>query len=96
MRSISWLKEKIYQEWERNLPDRFDPSRAAEDKVDENGRITNYENSYAMHHQIVEATAEETGQLFDRYERAEQGLIAWDEERQELYEISDQGGDNNR
>lgn len=64
-------KWKILMQWESELPDRYDPAMAAQDKVDERGWIIDYENSYDMHHKVVEATAEEIKDLFARYERAE-------------------------
>ena len=88
MTSLSWIKWKIHQEWEESLPDRFDPERAAQD-ADEDGMIRNYENSYSMHHKGVEATPEEFKELLDRYRRAEEGLIKWDEEKKELYEVDE-------
>lgn len=51
--------------------------------------IRNYENSYSMHHKVVEETPEAFIELLDRYRRAEEGLIVWDEERQELYEVDE-------
>lgn len=88
MASLGWIKRKIHQEWEESLPDRFDPERGAQD-ADPNGMIRNYENSYSMHHKTVEATPEEVKELLDRYRRAEDGLIRWDEDKQELYEIDE-------
>lgn len=79
---------KISGEWEASLPDRHDPEKAARDQVDERGYITDYENSYAMNHRSVEATAEEVGHLMDLFAKADQGLIVWNEERQELEDIS--------
>lgn len=40
---------------------------AALDEVDERGWIKDYENSYAMHHKLMEATAEEVMELMARY-----------------------------
>ena len=91
MTSLSWIKWKIHQEWEQSLPDRFDAEPAAQD-ADEDGMIRNYENSYAMHHKTVEASAEEVKELLARYKKAEAGLIRWDEEKQCLYEVTEDGG----
>ena len=88
MPSVEWVKWKIAEEWAENLPDRYDPAKAAED-VDPDGVIHNYENSYDMHHKIGEATPQEIKALLERQEKAEQGLIVWDEEKQELRELDD-------
>lgn len=61
-------KWEIYKQWEAEIPDRYDPAMAAQDKVDERGWIIDYENSYDMHHKVLEATAEEIKDLFARYE----------------------------
>ncbi len=86
MASLSWTQYKISVQWQDALPDRFDPERAKKD-VDDDGMIRDYENSYSMHHKTVEATAAEVKDLMDRFQRAEQGLIIWDEELQTLVEI---------
>lgn len=88
MASLGWIKYQISREWEESLPDRFDPQRAAQE-ADEDGMIGNFENSYSMHHKVVEATREEVLELMARYDRAEAGLIRWDEERQELYQVDE-------
>ena len=88
MTSLSWIKWKIHEQWEESLPERFDPELAARD-ADPDGIIRNYENSYSMHHKGFEATPEEVKELIERYRRAEEGLIRWDEERQELYEVNE-------
>lgn len=83
---LSWIKHKIHQQWEESLPDRYDPARARKD-VNADGVIENYENSYEMAGKSAEATASEVKELMTRYKKAEAGLIRWDEQRQELYEI---------
>lgn len=77
---------KIYEEWEDSLPDRFDPAKAAAE-ADADGVIRNYENSYDIHHKVVEATREEVMALRERQRKAEAGLIVWDEAKQELREL---------
>ena len=87
---VQWVKWKIAEEWAESLPARYDPAKAAED-VDPDGVIRNYENSYDMHHKIVEATPQEIKRLLERQKKAEQGLIVWDEENQELREVHASG-----
>lgn len=94
MTSLSWIKGKIHQEWERSLADRFDPERVKQE-ADENGVVRDYENSYSMHHKTVEATPEEVKELLARYKKAEAGLIIWDEDKKMLVEFeqpADEGG----
>lgn len=94
MTSLGWIKSKIHQEWEVSLRDRFDEERA-EKEVDEDGRIRDYDNSYAMHHKTVEASPEEIKELLTRYKKAEAGLIIWEEDEKRLVELdgpADEGG----
>ena len=93
MASVEWVKWKIHEEWEASLPDRYDPEKAAAE-ADADGVIRNYENSYDMHHKVVEATRQEVMELMRRQDKAEQGLIVWDEKKQELREISDDSDDS--
>ena len=83
---VEWVKWKIAEEWAESLPDRYDPAKTAKD-TDPDGVIRNYENSYDMHHKIVEATPQELKVLMKRQEKAEQGLIVWDEKEQRLREL---------
>lgn len=80
------MKWKIAEEWEASLPDRYDAAKAAKD-VDRDGVIRDYENSYDMHHRIVEATPQEIKALLERQERADQGLIVWDEQLGRLRDV---------
>lgn len=92
--SLSWVKWKIHEEWEASLPDRFNAARSAEE-VSSDGTIHDYENSYSMHHKTVEATPAEVKELMERYKKAEQGLIVWDQETNSLVELdrpADAGG----
>ena len=88
MASSGWVKWKIHEEWESSLPDRYDPPKAAAG-ADADGVIRNYENSYDMHHKVVEATREEVMILMERQRKAEQGLIVWDDEKQEVREFNE-------
>ena len=81
MTSVEWVKWKIAEEWAESLPDRYDAAEAAKD-VDADGVIRNYENSYDMHHKVVEATPQEIKKLLERQKKAEQGLIIWEEDGQ--------------
>ena len=92
MASVDWVKRKIHEEWADSLPDRYDPAKAAED-VDPDGVIRNYENSYDMHHKIVEATPQEIKALIERQKKAEQGLIVWDETTQRTRDLDDKESD---
>ena len=86
MPSVEWVKWKIHEEWAESLPDRYDPAKAAKD-ADPDGVIRDYENSYDMHHKVVEATRQEVMELMRRQDKAEQGLIVWDEETQKLRDV---------
>ncbi len=92
MGSIDWIKSKIHEEWKRSLPNRFDSERAKQDS-DAEGVTRDYENSYSMHHKTVEASLDEIKTLMERYKRAEQGLIQWDDATQSLYEVGDERPD---
>jgi hypothetical protein len=88
MTSLFWIKLTIYEEWADSMPNRFDAERA-EREAGPDGVIRDYENSYSMHHKMVEATQAEINVLTERFKKAEAGRIRWDEERQELYEIDE-------
>ena len=87
MALVDWVKRKIHEEWAESLPNRYDPAKAAAE-ADADGVIRNYENSYDMHHKVVEATREEVMELMARQEKAEQGLIVWDENLERLRDLS--------
>ena len=89
MVSVEWVKSRIHEEWVEALPDRYDPAKAAKD-VDREGVIRNYESSYDMHHKIVEARPQEIKALIKRQEKAEQGLIVWDEKEGRLRELDEE------
>jgi uridine kinase len=67
------------------MPDRFDAERA-EREAGPDGVIRDYENSYSMHHKMVEATRAEIDVLTERFKKAEAGLIHWNEEEGKLIE----------
>ena len=83
---IGWTKWKIHEEWQASLPDRYDPAKAAAE-ADADGVTRDYENSYDMHHKVVEATREEVMELIARQEKAQQGLIVWDEQLGRLRDV---------